>query len=115
MAEFEITLDTMNDGRIAERFAEKLAEARDYIEENVDTLVKHTATITVTVDVVAMVSDPSDPEIDGWTIVGHDVKLKLPERRGKAQRVRTAGSRFVADSEEMDEHGTRRLPFPVRG
>lgn len=112
MAEFEITLDTMNDGRIAERFAQRLEEAHDYIREHVASLATHKATITITVDVEATVSDS---EIDGWTIVGHDVKLKLPERRGKAQRVRTAGSRFVADSEEMDEHGTRRLPFPVRG
>jgi predicted RNA-binding protein with PIN domain len=110
-----LTLDNVAKGRIAARFAESLATAREFIEENVASLVKAEATITITIDLAAQVfGDGSDKEIGGWSVIGRDVKLKLPERMGRAQKARVRGGQFVVDEQELDEHGTRNL-FAIRG
>lgn len=117
MAENEIplTLENVAKGRIAARFAESMATAREFIEDNIGSLVKADATITITIDLSAHVyGEGSDKEIGGWSIIGRDVKLKLPERMGRAQKARVVGGQFVVDEDEIDEHGTRALPFPVR-
>lgn len=114
MSEFDIplTLENVAKGRVAARFAESLDTARQFIEDNVASLVKAQATITITIDLEAQVfGDNTDKEIGGWSIIGRDVKLKLPERMGKGQKTRVIGGQFVVDENEIDEHGTRQLPF----
>ena len=105
-----LTLENVAKGRIAARFAESLDTAREFIESNVGSLVKASATITITIDLEAQVfGDGTDKEIGGWSVIGRDVKLKLPERMGRAQKARVRGGQFVVDEEELDEHGSRNL------
>lgn len=111
------TLMNVGMGRAEEEFQAELARLASYYEDNNHKLGELKGKITLTIEVNGMRDEPTEPgkqgDIIGYRFVVQGAKTTFPPRLGKAQRARRDGESIVVDQDELDAHGTRRIPFAV--
>lgn len=112
-----ITLDKVGFGRLEEEFQIELARFKNYCAEHNQRLGEPKGKITLTVEITGLRDEPTGDQrqgdISGYRFIAKGAKTTFPERQGRAQRARLDGESIVVDQDELDAHGTRRLPFAV--
>lgn len=110
-----LTLSNVGFGHAELEFQRELARLKDYFVENNQELGELKGSITIKIELIGVREDPlpgqRQGDIVGYRNIVHGATTKLPARQGRAQKTRADGETLVVDQDELDAHGTRRLPF----